>query len=131
MTTLQHPLRFQHISKGEWLQSSMETMAKACYDIRMEVFVKEQNVPFELENDGIDNDCFHTLALMDSHENGSSTPVATVRLLPNGHIGRMAVIKRMRGQGIGSMLMKKMISVAKQLGHREVILESQTHARQF
>jgi predicted GNAT family N-acyltransferase len=129
-------VEFHQIFKGAWLQPTNHAIVKDIQDIRLEVFVHEQNVPIELEMDGLDNDCYHVLASMKTVEaslTGASVriPVATARLLPNGHIGRMAVIKGMRGQGIGSMIMKEIIQIARQQGFNEVILESQTHARQF
>ena len=51
--------------------------------VRMQVFVKEQGVPPELEQDEKDPLCLHALLLIDSH------PVATGRLEPDGHIGRI------------------------------------------
>ena len=56
--------------------------------IREAVFVQEQKVPVELEWDGIDGRCAHVIAYVDD-----GRAVATGRLLPDGHIGRIAVLK--------------------------------------
>jgi len=63
--------------------------------IRYEVFVDEQNVPEELEIDGLDNEAKHVLAFVDG------VPIGTGRILSDGHIGRVAVLKDYRGFGIG------------------------------
>ncbi|MGK0244471.1 MAG: putative GNAT family N-acyltransferase, partial [Pseudomonadota bacterium] len=65
--------------------------------IRYKVFVEEQGVPVELEWDEMDASSWHALAFTDD-----GTPVATGRLLPDGHIGRMAVLETARGTGVGA-----------------------------
>lgn len=94
--------------------------------IRHEVFVIEQNVPEALEWDGIDPDCRHALAL-DSHGN----PIGCGRLLPDGHIGRMAVQARWRGQGVGGALLDLLIDLAREAGHVRVVLNAQVQAMPF
>jgi len=54
--------------------------------IRYEVFVDEQNVPEELEIDGLDGEAKHVLAFVDG------LPIGTGRILDDGHIGRVAVL---------------------------------------
>ena len=61
--------------------------------IRRTVFIEEQQVPEELEWDGEDEAALHVLV----HENGQ--PIACGRMLSDGHIGRMAVLKDYRGRG--------------------------------
>lgn len=94
--------------------------------IRMEVFVVEQKVPAELEMDEMDPVCVHAVAYDDA-----GTPVATGRLLPDGHIGRMAVRKSGRGQGVGGAVLQALMATARQRGDREVMLNAQTHAATF
>ena len=55
--------------------------------IRTTVFINEQKVPVELEWDEFDQESTHILAYY------HGKPVGTARLLKDGHIGRMAVIK--------------------------------------
>ena len=69
--------------------------------IRYEVFVDEQNVPEELEIDGLDGEAKHVLAFIDR------VPIGTGRILIDGHIGRVAVLKNYRGHGIGKLIMKE------------------------
>lgn len=94
--------------------------------IRLEVFVQEQGVPAELEMDAMDALCLHAVAY-----DAAGTPVATGRLLPDGHIGRMAVRKESRGSGLGGALLQALMEAAKARGHGHVALSSQSHAAPF
>ena len=94
--------------------------------LRIEVFVIEQNVPFELEWDESDDVSTHAVAY---DEQGQ--PVATGRLLPDGHIGRMAVKQSLRGQGVGRQVLLALLEHARQEGHTELLLHAQTHAVPF
>jgi len=94
--------------------------------LRFEVFVEEQRVPAELEIDAMDPMSLHALALP-----GSGPAVGTGRLLPDGHIGRMAVVRSARGQGVGAALLVELMQAARRQGHREVELFAQTQAQGF
>ncbi len=59
--------------------------------IRETVFIVEQAVPPELEWDAEDEHAIHFLALE------SGYPVGTARLLLDGHIGRVSVLRDWRG----------------------------------
>ena len=74
--------------------------------IRSTVFIHEQNVPIELEWDEYDKDSTHILAYYDG------MPVATARLLKDGHIGRMAVLKEYRNRHIGENMLKFLRDIA-------------------
>ena len=93
--------------------------------IRVTVFVEEQGVPAELEMDDNDAASLHALAYADGRA------IGTGRLLPDGHIGRMAVLKEWRGRGAGRSLLRRLIDAARQRGHREVALSAQVHALEF
>ena len=93
--------------------------------IRFAVFVEEQRVPAELEMDDMDANCLHALAYEDAGA------IATGRLLPDGHIGRMAVLKHWRGRGVGRAILRRLIEAARARGDREVLLSSQVHAIGF
>ncbi|WP_343722775.1 GNAT family N-acetyltransferase, partial [Herbaspirillum seropedicae] len=58
-------------------------------------------------------------------------PLATGRLLPDGHIGRMAVRKAGRGKGVGGAVLQALMQAARARGDREVVLNAQTHAAPF
>jgi len=93
--------------------------------IRFAVFVEEQGVSPELEMDDNDAESLHALAY------ASGRAIATGRLLPDGHIGRMAVLKEWRGQGAGRAMLRRLIDAARRRGHPEVALSAQVHALEF
>lgn len=72
--------------------------------IRTAVFIHEQRVPENLEWDEFDAISLHVLAF-----NPDGQPVGTARLLPDGHIGRMAVLKEWRGKGYGSAVLQRIL----------------------
>lgn len=106
---------------GDW--ASLKGDAQA---VRYEVFVLEQKVPLELEWDEMDAACLHAVVY-----DAGGTAVATGRLLPDAHIGRMAVRKSARGSGIGAMMLKGLMREAKARGDRAVLLNAQTQAEPF
>ena len=94
--------------------------------IRDTVFVKEQNVPIELEWDEKDPHCEHVLAI-DSLNN----PIGTGRLTPEQTIGRMAVLEQWRGKGVGDALLVQLLDIAKQKQFASVSLHAQVSAMGF
>lgn len=108
------------ITTGTWHQLEHDAMV-----IREAVFIIEQHVPAELERDDFDAVCLHAVAYRDN------TPVGTGRLLPDGHIGRMAVSQSVRGQGVGGALLTTLIDAAKVRADAAVVLNAQTHAAPF
>ena len=98
---------------------------EALQAIRKTVFIDEQQVPKELEWDGLDADCTQFLARF------NSKPVATARLTPQGQIGRMAVLRQYRGNGVGSRLLNAVLEQARRAGHDEVFLHAQVSVIEF
>ena len=93
--------------------------------IRLTVFVEEQRVPVEIEMDDNDAACVHALAYWQGRA------VGTGRLLPDGHIGRMAVLKQSRSLGLGGVILERLVEEARRRGMKEVVLSAQTHAIGF
>ncbi len=93
--------------------------------IRFEVFVDEQNVPEELEIDGLDDEAKHVLIY------NNDEPIGTGRILSDGHIGRVAVLKKYRGLGIGKSVMQELIKWALENSLKKLWLSSQWHAHSF
>ena len=93
--------------------------------VRMVVFVEEQRVPAELEMDERDAACVHAIAF------DGERAIGTGRLLPDGHIGRMAVLKAFRGKGVGGEILEALVEAARRRGEREIVLSAQTHALAF
>jgi len=94
--------------------------------IRFAVFVEEQRVPAEIEMDEHDAQCVHAIAYT---EGGRA--VGTGRLLPDAHIGRMAVLKEWRRKGVGAAILGALMAEARRRGYPEVALSAQTHALEF
>jgi predicted GNAT family N-acyltransferase len=103
-----------------------ETHRETLHGIRRRVFIEEQGVPEALEWDDIDPRCEHVLAFA-----SDGTAVATARLLPDGHIGRMAVLAPWRGKGIGSAMLNHLVQRARERGFEVARLHAQTHALGF
>ena len=104
---------------------SWEQHRQAAAALRQQVFVVEQGVPAELELDEMDAQSLHAVAYQDG------VPVATGRLLPDGHIGRMAVRQDARRAGTGSLVLCALMDEARRRGDRDVVLHAQLSARDF
>ncbi|WAX80522.1 GNAT family N-acetyltransferase [Streptomyces sp. KMM 9044] len=112
---------------------------RACFAVRKEVFVAEQKVPEDLEHDAYDAGAVHVLA---AGQDGSA--LGTGRLLHGGaaaaktgddasvgSLGRLAVMRRARGLGVGAALVRGIEEAARTRGLTAVDLHAQTHALGF
>lgn len=93
--------------------------------IREAVFIAEQNVPAELEWDSDDNDAIHFLAVEGDYA------IGTARLLLDGQIGRVSVLKDWRGLKVGDALMQAAIVEAQGRDLSQQMLTAQVHATAF
>ncbi len=105
----------------DWLRG--EALIRA---VRHAVFVREQGIPTELEWDGRDAGCLHVLAV-----DARGAAVGTARMQADGHIGRMAVLKDRRGQGVGGQLLASLIAIAREMRLPAVWLTAQATALAF
>ena len=112
----------KHITKA----TSWSEDKSALGSIRKKVFIEEQKVPEELEWDEYDEQCIHILVTDDQNK-----PIATGRIKPDGHIGRMAVLKEYRNTGIGTAILKELIKSAQDKQLTKVYLHAQTTAISF
>jgi predicted GNAT family N-acyltransferase len=97
--------------------------------LRTRVFVVEQGVPPEIEQDAADATAVHVLSRDDS-----GRVVATGRLLVHGRtagIGRMAADAAVRGRGHGAAVLAELHRQAILRGVTEVELHAQVSARSF
>lgn len=94
--------------------------------VRRAVFIVEQHVPEALEWDDDDALSVHALAA-----SRAGLPIGTARLLPDGHIGRMAVLHDWRRAGVGAALLRCLLDEAASRGHRIVRLNAQIQAIGF
>ncbi len=99
---------------------------EACFAIRWQVFVREQNVPADEERDEHDSTARHFLARVDG------VPLGTARLIlkdgTTAKIGRVAVLAAARGKGVGAALMR---FIESQAGAATCLLDAQVHALKF
>lgn len=109
------------VQLGDW-----HALGEHARAIRTAVFVHEQGIPAELEWDEHDVHCRHAVVF-----NRLGMPVACGRLLPDGHIGRVAVIQAMRGSLTGRLLMRDLMHEAKLVGHRHVEISAQQAVTEF
>jgi ElaA protein len=101
-----------------WSVKSFEELAKMelhdLLQLRVDIFIVEQDCPYP-EIDGKDPLCFHVLGKTEADK-----IVAVARIAPAGviyqetSIGRVVTDKGLRGQGIGSELMKKSIEYCRE-----------------
>ena len=114
------------IETRPWLEAS-----DAAYAIRYAVFVKEQGIPAELEIDDYDPIAEHVLAFV----NGQCVATARVYLDTQDpskvKIGRMAVLKVFRGQGIGTAVLGEAIRASMMQGATVFELHAQQSAAPF
>jgi predicted GNAT family N-acyltransferase len=104
--------------------------------VRTTVFVDEQGVPMEEEQDDYDNEALHWL-ITDAE---SGEPMATGRIIsyqegcqmkPVAKIGRIAVSKTQRGKRLGDWMMREILKTVQEEGYEQAILDSQTYAIPF
>jgi len=109
------------IIETDWVRDATRLGA-----VRRAVFIDEQGVPEEMEWDAHDAVSSHWLALA---EDGS--PIGCARLLPDGHIGRMAVLPTWRRHGVGRALLAAAMQAAQTRGLTTLRVSAQTHAAGF
>ena len=103
------------------------------FALRIEVFVKEQKVPMELELD--EKDHSENTVHIGFFDNNKLIGVARLIDLDKDviHVGRVVIDKEYRGQGIGRKLIIGCENIAKQILKKEVIIElsAQIQAEKF
>jgi predicted GNAT family N-acyltransferase len=96
--------------------------------IRRIVFIEEQHVPEEIEMDADDAHAFHAVAL------DGNRPVGCGRMVAHDgyvKIGRMAVLRERRGEGIGRSILTFLMQHAKRQGFSRAVLHAQLSAEGF
>lgn len=98
-------------------------------EIRDRVFVEEQGVPEHMEEDELDAEAVHAVALW----NGRA--VGTGRVVPigddEGRIGRLAVVRIWRRRGIGGAVLAFLEDHARSTDISRISLHAQLHANEF
>jgi predicted GNAT family N-acyltransferase len=98
---------------------------KSLTAIRTEVFVKEQNCPPEEEWDEFDRSSKHFIAYEGDKILGCG------RLMASGQVGRMAVLKHARGNGVGGAILACIIKYAQANSISPIQLNAQAQAIDF
>ncbi len=112
----------------EWIDAKNSEALKDAFNVRREVFIREQNVPEDEEFDEADLMSHHVII----YEN--SRPAATGRLFKDNEtwiIGRISVLKEYRGKHAGKLVVRNLLEKAVELGAAEVNIHAQTHAVSF
>lgn len=109
------------VTLGKWEKDSA-----AIRSVRNTVFTVEQGISESLDFDGRDGECVHVLARL-----GDGEIVGTARMLPDGHVGRIAVHEPWRGKGVGTRMVEYLTKVARDRGFPEIYLHSQARAAEF
>ena len=101
--------------------------------LRNEVFIVEQNCPFQ-DLDDKDFKCFHLIGF----DNDSQKIMAYTRIVPAGisyteaSIGRVVTSPQARGEGIGKVLMEKSIQLLEELyGGVPIRIGAQFYLKKF
>jgi predicted GNAT family N-acyltransferase len=97
-------------------------------NIREKVFIQEQKVTPQLEWDGMDEKAIHFLVFNDKAAIGCARAIVIKNHM---QLGRMAVLKEYRGQGIGSALIEKAMTTAKLNQLSAIYISAQCHAIDF
>ena len=97
-------------------------------NIREKVFIQEQKVTPQLEWDGMDEKAIHFLVFNDKAAIGCARAIV---IKDHMQLGRMAVLKEYRGQGIGSALLEKAMTIAKLYQLSAIYISAQCHAIDF
>lgn len=97
--------------------------------LRKKVFVDEQNIDINIEQDEKDQEAYH-LVLIDQ-----DFTIGVGRILLNGDVGilgRIAIDKSFRGQGYGELLLLKLIDRAKnEFGMKSIEIHAQKDVIDF
>ena len=103
-----------------------DSMPDQARRIRISVFMEEQG--FVDEFDALDDLCTHYVAF------DGEDAVATCRtwIADDGyHLGRLAVMKSHRGQGLGALMLQEAEAYVKSIGGESISLHAQCRAEAF
>ena len=102
-----------------------EDEVTAALALRSRVFIDEQGVSFEADQDGRDPEATHIVAVDDG------AVIGTCRLLfrgPIARLGRLAVERDRRGDGVAAEILREADRVAVDAGAETIALHAQTYA---
>jgi predicted GNAT family N-acyltransferase len=108
------------VEAGDWTRLGTDAAR-----VREAVFIRELGIDAPLVSDEADWDAVHVVA----YRLGDA--IGAARLLPDGAIGRLAVLPQARGAGVGSRVLDAVIAHAARRGDRCVRLYAQREAVPF
>lgn len=116
--------------KFKWTNTVHSHVYQDALSIRFAVFVDEQNVPKELEQDDLETICHHVVGYI--HD----IPLVTARIYITGDpsvakVQRVAVHKDNRGKQFGRRLLEEIEHYARSLHVSTLRLGAQNHAIDF
>src|SRR5699024_9024873 len=95
------------------------------FQVRMEVFVDEQQVPPEEELDAHDETAIHFIGYVED----KAVAASRLRFVDNyGKLERICVLASQRGKDFGKLIMDEMESVITSKGYKHAKLHAQVHA---
>jgi ElaA protein len=106
-------------------RATTQAEVAAALELRERVFCGEQGVSLEADQDGLDPEALHVIALDGQHV------VGTCRLLfsdDGARLGRMAVTPAMRGRGLGAAVLEQAEREARAAGAGRMTLHAQVAA---
>lgn len=93
--------------------------------LRFEVFMQATSGATGVEVNEGDNECIHALA----YDGGR--PIGTARLMPDGQISRMVVVKEWRRRGVGGQMLDALVEEARKRGLAAVRVMAPMQAMEF
>nr|WP_317357211.1 GNAT family N-acetyltransferase [uncultured Tyzzerella sp.] len=105
-----------------------ETNINLAFNIRTEVFIKEQGIDPDVEIDGTDKDAKNMILIVDNK------PIGTSRLIVidnKMYIGRVAILKEYRKKGYATHMINFLLEEAKNMDYKEVYIHGQSYAKNF
>lgn len=94
--------------------------------VRRQVFIEEQGIDPAEEWDEHDTDATFAIAV-----DANNHVIGTARLLSQGKIGRLAVLREYRRQGVATALLRHLLDLAKQRGYERIALSAQQSVMEF
>jgi len=88
--------------------------------IRDTVFIREGGASPELEWDGKDASCRHALAL-----SLQGDAIGCGRMMPDGHIGHIAVLQQWRKQKVGTAIVEALLEYARTHDYPQISVDAQ------
>lgn len=104
-------------------------LIKRAQTIRYQVFTLEQQIPKELDLDGLDEESIHALVVE------QDKPIATARLtVKQGStctLARVAVTKVYRGAGVASKVVQALMGYAQSNGVDSIVIHAHSYLRNY